>query len=124
MWDTNSEPFFFGKSSTFEGKLAPVVLLPTEIRSGGVPGPHQKLSSSAVGFFQVPIGPYPTTWVKPPWLWPSDGPSVELKIDLQTWEPQQLGSANLAGGFRYRKFQKWEKKGEKKQTRQNKKMPI
>lgn len=112
--------FFFGKSSIFEGKLAPVVLLPTEIRSGG----HQKLSSSAVGFFQVLIGPYPTTWVKPPWLWPSDGPSVELKIDLQTWEPQQLGSANLAGGFRYRKFQKWEKKGEKKQSRQNKKMPI
>lgn len=89
-------------------------MLPTEIRSGGVPGPHQKLSSSAVGFFQVLIGHYPTTWVKPPWLWPSDGPSVELKIDLQTWEPQQLGSANLAGGFRYRKFQKWEKKGGKK----------
>ena len=113
--------FFFGKSSIFEGKLAPAVLLPTEIRSGGVPGPHQKLSSSAVGFFQVPIGPYPTTRVKPPWLWPSDGPSVELKIDLQTWAPQQLGKF---GGFRYRKFRKWKNMGKKQTPGKTKKMPI
>ena len=39
--------FFFGKSSIFEGKLAPVVLLPTEIRSQrgpGAPGADRTLS--------------------------------------------------------------------------------